>query len=642
MTKTSPLSLHRPAGDGVRSPPPVRRGQPIALAITRRAPLYWLCAVAVCAVVTLAAFETAERRGVNELRRVNTMRVEYFARSLETSLERHESLPFIVARQRDVIDYLREPRPGAQRDALNRYLRDLRAQARVAVIYLMDATGETVAASNFDQPITFLGHNYAFRPYFNEAMAGRPGRFYAVGVTTQEPGYFLSYPVRDDNRVVGVATVKIALDDDESSWVRSGEKLALVDANGVVFLSSEPHWKYRPLRPLGRDVRATLRATRQYYALQDRPLLPPGASVDAERASRVRLTPEADDCLVQARAVGPIGWQVLLFTDLGPVEHDARLAAAASGFCTLLVWLLGFAWAERERRRHDRAAADAELSRLSASLEQSIAERTAALLEANAALARKVGELEEAERILRDARDESIQAGKLAVLGQMAAGMTHELNQPLAALRTLSDNAITLLERNREGEARDNLALIAELADRMGNIVAQLKSFARKRPLMAQPVCLRRVVERSWQLASTRYRDASVSFAVIAPPDAVVALGDPVRLEQVLVNLLCNAIDAVGGQSPREVEVVLEQAEGRVRVHVHDTGPGLSAEALEHLFEPFFTTKPVGEGLGLGLSISRAIVEVGGGTLRARNRPRGGAEFTIDIEAAPCQETPSI
>ena len=240
--------------------------------------------------------------------------------------------------------------------------------------------------------------------------------------------------------------------------------------------------------------------------------------------------------------------------------------------------------------------------------------------------------------MLRETQDELIQAGKLAVLGQMAAGVTHELNQPLTALRTLSDNASTLLTMGQEREAQDNLRMISDLCERMGAIVQQLKGFSRKSAPRLVAVALDDAVRQALKLLESEGRrlDVHVSFVVTQPGLTVMA--DSVRLEQVAVNLLRNAMDAaVAAPGPRRIEVRVEalaEPDGPVvALKVRDWGDGIAPEAFAHLFEPFYTTQAVGSGLGLGLAISSAIAQTLGGRLRAVNAPGGGAEFTLTLPA---------
>jgi two-component system C4-dicarboxylate transport sensor histidine kinase DctB len=305
------------------------------------------------------------------------------------------------------------------------------------------------------------------------------------------------------------------------------------------------------------------------------------------------------------------------------------------------------------------------LQKAYAQLNQRVAERTADLSEANEQLQKEVAERTRAEQELRAAHDELIQASKLAALGQMAAGITHELNQPLAALRSFSDNTRVLLERGDQASARENLEAIAALTERMGKITNQLKLFVgRARPRSARaPIvrALRNVVA----LLQKRLQGVQLEFVLVdadpgvaddADPAAsgvrtplnladdhpeLIAHCDDLRLEQVLINLLGNALDATAGMDPPRITVEIEAAPENLSIAVADNGPGIPDDVLPRLFEPFFTTKEMGQGLGLGLAISSSIARDCGGSLIARNAPHGGALFVLTLRRARVQTNSS-
>jgi two-component system, NtrC family, C4-dicarboxylate transport sensor histidine kinase DctB len=241
---------------------------------------------------------------------------------------------------------------------------------------------------------------------------------------------------------------------------------------------------------------------------------------------------------------------------------------------------------------------------------------------------------DELERKVTERTSELVQAGKMAVLGQMSAGITHELNQPLAAMRTLSDNAQLLLARNRTADVKSNLVLISQLTERMGKITGQLKAFARKSPLRLEPVSVARATANALALVAQRLRAEHVDVLQDLPEHEVMVMAEGNRLEQVLVNLIVNALDAMQDATPRKIVLSVGERGGRVEIAVADTGSGISPAVRDKLFEPFITSKEPGAGLGLGLAISAGIVRDFGGTLRAANRPDGGAEFTIELASA--------
>jgi two-component system C4-dicarboxylate transport sensor histidine kinase DctB len=283
-----------------------------------------------------------------------------------------------------------------------------------------------------------------------------------------------------------------------------------------------------------------------------------------------------------------------------------------------------------------------------------VAERTVDLSQANEQLQKEVAERTRAEQELRAAHDELIQASKLAALGQMAAGITHELNQPLAALRGFSDNTRVLLERGDQAAARENLEAIAALTERMGKITNQLKLFVgRARPRSARAPIMR-ALRNVIALLQKRLQGVEVEFAWLDADTGVrtplnladdhpelIAHCDDLRLEQVLINLLGNALDATAGMTPPRISIEIAAAETSLSFAVRDNGPGIPDDVLPRLFEPFFTTKEMGQGLGLGLAISSSIARDCGGSLVARNAQNGGALFVLTLRRARVQTSPT-
>lgn len=554
-----------------------------------------------------AALRDSETRG--------NAAIERLASDLLVSVEKFEHLPYLVGAEQMLTRALQSPGDPERIAQANRYLLFAQKRTDVAAVYLMDTQGHTLAASNWDLPSSFVGRNYRFRPYFQDALNGGTGRFYAVGVTTGEPGFFIAAPILSASQVIGVVAVKIDLNAFEDKWRAEGLQLALSDDKGVLFLTTEPAWRYRSLFPLKGAVVSQLRETLQYgdptpVTLIERAGSAPGPTVQAMKVGGVPY-------LVQGRPLGRFGWQLLLFSDPAAPRARGLLAAELIGMgLTLLLLLTALVWQYR-RRMAERQASMRERARVVAELEQRIATRTAELTAAN---------------------DAAVQTGKLALLGQMAAGISHEISQPLTALRTLADNAGKFLDRQDTANASSNLRLIGELCARMGSIVGELKAFARKEPARLQPVSLRHVIGSSLMLIEPM-RHASGTRILHDDTDLQV-MGDPIRLEQVLVNLLRNGIDAMESQRERRLDIgVRATADGHVCVSVQDHGPGLSPEVQQHLFEPFFTTKPGGKGLGLGLALSKAIVREMGGRIEAANT-QPGARFDLILQPAPHTRDP--
>ncbi|PZP36558.1 MAG: sensor histidine kinase [Roseateles depolymerans] len=585
--------------------------------------------------------------------------LRFVTHELGSALDKYEVLPQVLATHPALSGLLAEPDSPARRREVDALLVQIATDAAAAAIFLIDAHGLTLASSNWRDPQTFVGQNYAYRPYFRDALQQGSGHFYARGSTTGTPGYFIAH--RLGGPAPGVIVLKVSLDEMEANWARSAGELMLADARGVVFLASRPEWKYRTLRELSAGARAELHQTQQYGDLPlqvlKREAAPgyPGPARPEDPASATRYAPEALHvervgieatpgarsplwlrALVTEQQVPGRGWTLLSFTEIRGAEQIAasRAWAALLGWVSLLLML---AYVQlRRRRTRERRAAQGELRAAYESLEQRIAERTGALVQANETLAARVDELHRTEHTLRATQDELIQAGKLAVLGQMAASITHEINQPLAALRALNDNARVFLERGMHQDAQGNLQAIDGLTQRIAAIVAQLKGFARRDELRVQPVPVEVAFQAALALVGAEARRQRVRLVAPPVPAGLAVLGQQVRIEQVLVNLLRNGIDASAEAGGAEVwlEAEVDAAAGQALLRVSDQGVGLSAEVQARLFEPFFTTKRRGEGLGLGLSISASIANALGGSLQAANREPGGAQFTLRLPLA--------
>ncbi len=601
---------------------------------------FWILATLCLAgsLLWLAA-QWSERSALAQLRTAGQHRLDVYTGSLRNAVERYTWLPFVLSSQRDLADLLRAPQDAVQLERVNRYLKSVNDAAQSSAIYVLNAEGLALASSNWDTPQSYVGNNYAFRPYYQQARLGYAGRFYGVGFTTQQPGYFLSYPIRDGERVLGVVVAKVSLDALESNWRLTGERMLVSDKDGIAFLATDPAWKWHTLASLPRYTLRYIKESRQY----GRNIFPELGLLKQQRLdsntelARFKAGSDQADLLVQTAQVPDLGWQMVLFTDLTPIRQGVSrvLLGTSLGLLALLAWFLF--WRQRRRRIHDNLRAGQALKQAHDQLEQKVAARTDDLLGANTQLQREIAERIRTELDLRAAQNELVQAGKMAVLGQMAAGVTHELNQPLTAMRALADNAKLLLERGNITEVAGNLLYISQLTERMGKITGQLRSFARKSDNRAEPVLLTQSIANALLLLEQRLRQQRVGLS-IEQPDQAWVLCNAVRLEQVLINLLRNALDAVKNQPNAQITLAVQQVLGKVKISVLDNGPGIAAEQLSNVFDPFFTTKGDAEGLGLGLAISLSIVRDFGGNLQASNRPEGGACFELELLAAGEQQ----
>ena len=601
----------------------------------------FLLMLALMSLTGFVAHRLAEQLGLAELQATGLHRLDLYSASLEREIGKYAFLPGTLGLERDVLDLLRQPDGARLAPQVNAYLEQLNERAGTLSIYVIDAKGHVMATSNWRRADSFLGEDLSFRPYFRDAMATGSGRFFGIGTTRGEPGYYLASTLVDDSRTLGVAVIKVSLDQLEKTWSTVEAPAMVSDENGVVILGSVADWKFTTLRPLDDATRSAFDQTLQYnrralkpLGLQELAELDHGARlVRIARASPepVSVYPVAGRFLAQSRPLPGTPWTLTVLSHLEQVDDMVQSRTALAVVGAAFLFMLGMMLDERRRHLKAKLAARAALQKAHDELERKVAERTADLSAANLQLQGEVAERTAAERTLRAAQDELVQAGKLAVIGQLATGIAHELNQPLAALRTLSGNAARFLERGDTDTARSNLERIGHLVDRMGNITGQLRAFARKSSGQAQPVALCRAIDNALALLEQRLRQSRADVRRHCPQPEPFALCDANRLEQVLVNLIGNALDAMDGSPAPCIELDFAVAGDRVRLSVRDHGPGLADEALAHLFEPFFTTKSAGAGLGLGLTISAGIVRDFGGTLTGANHPEGGAVFTLDI-----------
>jgi len=618
--------------------------QPPSRSLGSPHPLKLLAVALLIGAAGLLAYRISEHAGMREQRNAASHRLDLFAAAVDGVVNRYAHIPSALELNPDVASLLRWPTDGARRATANHYLERLNALVGSIALFVLDPHGIVLAASNWNQPDSFIGEDLAFRSYFQQALAGETGRHFAVGTTRGDPGYFVAHPLREDGRVVGVAVIKIGLDGLRDTWRSLGTPALIADHNKVVILASVEPWLYTALAPLSPLALAEIERTRLYH---DRPLgrfpfaITPaleetGVVVEVSRRDfgLQAPTPGSAAYLAQGRRLAANGWQLVVFSDLRLVRNQAvshaALAMIATGFVLLFVAFL----AQRRRILRQKLEAKALLEKANRELEATVARRTEALTQANVLLRKEIGEREQAELTLRAAQDELVQAAKLAVLGQLATGITHELNQPLGAIRTLAGNALEFLRRGDQPTAEKNLGIVTRLADQMGSIITPLKTFARKSPAIPARVDVAHAVANALVLLDARLQRSEVRVDNRCTAGAVIAWCDQNRLEQVLINLIGNAADAMREQPGRVLTLsAAAQDDDTVTLTVADTGPGLPERVRAHLFEPFFTTKPPGEGLGLGLAISRDIVRDFGGDLAADNLPAGGACFTLRLPA---------
>ncbi|MHA6161801.1 sensor histidine kinase [Pseudomonas sichuanensis] len=550
------------------------------------------------------AMHQAKREAMRADAQRASQQLGLYANTLHTLIERYRALPAVLALDPELIDALRGPVTDPVQSALNHKLERINGAANSSTLELLDRTGLAIAASNWRLPTTYVGSNYGFRPYFKQTRSQGSGRFYAVGVTSGVPGYFLASAVNDEHgRFLGAMVVKLEFPELEREWRQGSDILLVSDARGITFIANQDGWRYRELQPLSGADRAELAETRQY---DKQPLVPLQHQAltrfaDNSHLTRVQGPDGAAEYLWESLPLEAEGWTLHLLRKPQVAEDGRNAALAAAAIWLTLVFAALFV-SQRLRLARLRQRSREELKR----------------------------QVEERTRELRTAQEGLVQSAKLAALGQMSAALAHEINQPLTTQRMQLETLRLLLDHGRYDQARQALEPLEQMLARMAALTGHLKTFARNSPGgLRERLDLATVVDQALHLLDARIHAEAVEVALYLARPAWVR-GDAIRLEQVLINLLRNALDAMADKRYKRLEIRIELDDGQWRLSVLDSGGGIEPADLAKVFDPFFTTKPVGEGLGLGLAISYGIVVDAGGCLQVENLP-GGARFSLTL-----------
>ncbi|QNA82803.1 sensor histidine kinase [Sphingomonas sp. So64.6b] len=539
---------------------------------------------------------------------------------LASELQKFRLLPLVLIDYPDVATML-DGGDAATQQRLNGTLELFAHRTDAAAIYVIDAQGRTRAASNWRLPTSFVGQNYAFRPYFRDAMRAGGSELFALGTVSGRPGLFLARRVDRGGRALGTVVVKVEFDRVEQAWAHAGGISFVTDPHGVILITSRPDWRFRTTHALDAATLADARRTLQFGAKP-----PVAAPLSLGRSSAT--VPLGDRTARYRVARSPAALSGAVLVRLEPLEPALAAATTRARLWGVAILLLvglaaGFFIRAADTRRLQNEARVA--------LEKEVAHRTVELRDANARLTVESHERIEADHRFRAAREELAQANRLGSIGQITAGVAHEINQPVAAIRTFAENAVRFLDRGAPDTARGNLDQIVGLTARIGTITAELRSFARRRTPATGAVPIASVIDGALLLIGEQARRV---IAVDLPPSLrdVTVVGDRVRLEQVLINLLQNALDAVETMADRHVSIRVT-GDTDVQLAVTDNGGGIDPGIADTLFTPFASSKP--EGLGLGLAIARDIArEFGGDVALSPPSSPTGATFLFALRRA--------
>ncbi|MEM9969404.1 MAG: ATP-binding protein [Pseudomonadota bacterium] len=551
-----------------------------------------ICLFAV--IVIYVSNQLLTKRFTETISNRSEVRLALYVTGLMSELQRNSVVPQLLSRDPELMRALESNDYTLSTARLLSFVDEIGA----ASLTLLDRDGRAVAATDRNQ----LGATHRNAPYFVDAQRNNQTVYNTFQSEDGAYSFIYSRRVEVNAEFRGVIMVAVDVPRMERSWAGVSDAVLVMDSEGTIIMSTEPRW-----RGLGEEealarqsapsaIQRALRLTQGWAAL------PADAYLQGEAVLRreVRIPHQ--------------GWRMVSFTTYASVRQQVNgiLALEVMGFAIILAFLFWFTSRKTASRLVFFQRESAELRALNRRLQREIAER------------------EKVEKTLQVAEQTIAQSSKLAALGEMSAAVSHELNQPLAAMKTYLAGARLLLQRQRPDEALSSFQRIDDLLERMGAITRQLKSYARKGADAFEPVDTRAAVSTALAMMEPQLKTRSVNIIRTLPNDPVMILGDRLRLEQVIINLLRNALDATKGANNPTIEILLAAGD-TVSLQIRDNGEGI--ENLNELFEPFYTTKEPGDGVGLGLAISSGIVNDLGGRLTARNAVDGGAIFEVQLPA---------
>ena len=567
---------------------------------------YIVAYVCLACLIAGTTFVLSYRNTLNQLSQTGGVRIEQARDRLLGQLASFRQLPNYLAKHPKVIAAVADTVVAKQ---INEFLLNTALISGADNIFVLNQAGTTIAASNYETIHSFIGNNYASKPHTMAALNGRLGFYHALESSYDSRDFYFARGIPTPGQPnAGVVIVQVDVAALEFEWRIDEEVLAFFDSDGVVFITNRQSLALLYEGP-DEDVPVN---TQRYSQHTLQPFFKHSKTdIFGHMIWQFNNTHELPaQALVISKFIPQIGMTARLFLNIQNAKTTARiqalLVAAVLAVIGLGMWVLFL----RRQRLADLLAIKETAN---AKLEARVETRTAQL---------------------RNTQHQLIQAGKLTAMGQMSAGISHELNQPLAAIQNFADSGGKLIDRGRDNEARENFKLITEQIDRMSRIIRSLRAFARKEKETIEPVDLQSVVSESINLAAARCKREDITINRYHATAPAFVMGGQVRLQQVVINLITNAIDAMAGQKEKAIGIDLMQAAQEVHLVIHDNGRGF--DDATRVFEPFYSTKEIGasKGMGLGLSISYGIIGSFGGDIKCRNHPDGGAEFTVILKRA--------
>lgn len=543
--------------------------------------------------------------------------------SLKSEIERFRYLPFVIAQDQRIIDAINYPQDKHIQNKANVYLQSIQRNSKADKLFVLDEHGTTLASSNWNEPLSFVGRNYSFRPYFQKALTESNNRFYAVGVTTGEAGYFMSSLILTPEGKRGVAVVKIDLAPLENTWNRAANSLALFDENGVIILSGKKSWKYRPIQKLSSKQLKKILTEKTYPVtpqIRYSPLIAPDQSEKAPENNTSLpeisyITSQQVPDLIVSIPLREDNWHLFATRNLSSAVISSRFYAILVGLCGLLLSIAYFYLRQRQQfiqfKLKQNCILEKKVEKRTKALEKEIEIRTLA------------------EKELVKTQDNLIQNAKLAVLGRMSAAIVHEISQPLSAIDTILSTA----QANHTNRAFDNISANLEnsrnLVTRIKRTIKHLKTFSKKENATFESVDLVKAVIAAIEIAQPRIKEAGIILHFNNTQKPAIVRANFLRIEQVVLNLILNAVDAIEQASQGKIDIDINRMDKSYQILVKDNGSGIEDGAESRLTEPFFSTKTTSGGLGLGLSISSTIIEEYDGTLDFKHNESNGVTAIV-------------
>lgn len=561
-----------------------------------RARLALIALVMVAISVVFVTNQLLTDRFTENTRNRAELRLALYSGNLLSELRQNAIVPQLLARDPTLITALNSSDFTQSTARLISFIEEIGSKS----LMLLDSDGRAVATTVRES----LGESHRQAPYFIDATRSSDTVFRVLKTDTGAYRFFYSRRLESQSQLIGVIVVEVDLAKYERAWSGISDAVLVTDSEGNVILSTEPRWRgLSESEALAREsVTSALR--RAIQATSDWTMVPADAYLEGEAVMRVE------------GRVAFRGWRIASFTTYESVREKVNGVLALEIMVFAILLALAFYYLNRKT-----------------AFRMAVFQRESAELRAlNARLQREIAERRRVQETLAVAEQTLAQSSKLAALGEMSAAVSHELNQPLAAMKTYLAGARLLLKRNRPDEAVSSFQRIDDLIERMGAITKQLKSYARQGGNTFEPVNMGDALASALAMMEPQLRQRQVKITRALPTEPVLVMGDRVRIEQVMINLLRNALDATRNTRDAEIEILLAKGETAM-LTVRDNGPGI--EDLDNLFEPFYTTKQPGDGVGLGLAISSGIVNDLGGRLTARNAASGGAVFEMQLPILP-------